>query len=308
MSSWTVLLLLGQAAFAVIGLRLLIRHVFPALPTIQQPRLIGDVWAPLLLVGPLLFYGARIGVSVEGLGWAPIGGPVCIGVMAVGAALAVGGASDRAPAVSGYAYACWAATGLVLLTLGVAYDLTFWSGQCAFALAAVMLWMNTPRPDELDSSPETQRAGLALLAALVCVLGQGGLSLLLGPPALSVSVALMVAYAVAAAAGAVRTAGFAWSVRIAGWAASVGLLFGVGIISFSDIAPRAIAFAINRSASMDPRVAHSFGVYALEGTLLLLLPAAPLISRRLARLPRILLGALLMGLGAAVAAWRIAEM
>ena len=34
----------------------------------------------------------------------------------------------------------------LLLLLGAAHDLTVWTGQCTFAIAAVLLWMNTPHP------------------------------------------------------------------------------------------------------------------------------------------------------------------
>ena len=49
-----------------------------------------------------------------------------------------------APAlVADTALAC-AGSACLLLLLGAAHDLTIWIGQCVFAIAAVLVWINTP--------------------------------------------------------------------------------------------------------------------------------------------------------------------
>ena len=48
MTAWMVVLLLGQAACAAVGLRVLAVSVAPRLPdATQTSSMVGDVWAPL---------------------------------------------------------------------------------------------------------------------------------------------------------------------------------------------------------------------------------------------------------------------
>jgi hypothetical protein len=300
-----------QAALAVTGLGLLNRKVFPALRAARQPELIADVWAPLAVVLPMLFLAGRVDMTVRGVGWVPVGGPVCAGVLALGAATLAARGASRDSGVDYRALACWAGSGLVLLMLGAAHDLTVWTGQCAFALAAVLLWMNTP-PASHSAGPapvgRPTAAGPWMGAVFLCAIGQGVAGLLLTGSASAISAAMMVGYAAAAGAGAAALGGPGWAVRIGGWSAAIGMLLGVGLISLLRLAPQALAVAVFPQARVSVEVAHSFGAYALEGMLLLLLPAGAMAAVRLPQRPRRLFGAAIIVLGAVVAGFRVVYM
>jgi hypothetical protein len=307
----TLLLLIVQAALAVTGLGLLNRKVFPAMGAARQPELIADVWVPLAVVLPMLFLAGRVDMTVRGVGWVPVGGPVCAGILALGAATLAARGALKEVGADHRALACWAGAGLVLLMLGAAHDLTVWTGQCAFALAAVLLWMNTPPlPHSARTAPAGRptAAGPWMGAVFLCAIGQGVVGLLLTGSASAISAAMMVGYAAAAGAGAATLGGPAWAVRIGGWSAAIGMLLGVGLISLLRLAPQALAVAVFPQARVSVEVAHSFGAYALEGMLLLLLPAAALAAVRLPQRSRWLLGAGMIFVGAAVAGWRVAYM
>ena len=138
------MLLLAQAACALLGLGVLGRWVLPALAGANPGGgVLPDVWVPLAIVGPMLVLTGAIGDSVEGTGWIPIAAPVCVGLVGVGAALAwSAGARPLEPPARMLATA--AGAGVVFLLLGAVDELAIWTGQCVFALAIVVLWINTP--------------------------------------------------------------------------------------------------------------------------------------------------------------------
>jgi hypothetical protein len=145
-----------------------------------------------------------------------------------------------------------------------------------------------------------------MLATLLCAAGQGVIVLFTSGPATAVSVGLMMGYAAAAGAGAAATAGPSWAIRIGGWAATIGMLLGIGIISFTHLAPQVAEVALaGRGVPLNSYVAHSVGLYAPEGMLLLLLPALCLVAGLSGRPPQRLLGVALIVVGAAIVAWRV---
>lgn len=307
---WMVLLLLGQAACAAIGLRVLVRRVLPASSRAGRGSCIyADVWAPLAIVAPLIVMAGRAGPNVKLVGWLPLGAPACVGLAALGAAL---WSAARSPGPEGNAIgagrrllASMAGAGLLLVLLGGADELTVWTGQCSFAVAAVLLWMNTPAVG--GTVPDGQNLGgaVALLLSLLCAGGQCVACLLVSGPWIAASAAIATVYAIGVVAGGALTAGPGPALRVGGWAAALGTLLGIGGISLVHLMPQSFRVAGGLQQTVDSRVAFGFGAFAFEGMLLLLLPAGVLALPRLGAvgLRRAGLGILLLAAGLAI--WRI---
>ena len=66
MDGWTIVLLIVQAVLAIAALHVLIR-IFTRLGDVEHPAAIGDVWAPIALVLPLLFLSGRVETRVWNL-------------------------------------------------------------------------------------------------------------------------------------------------------------------------------------------------------------------------------------------------
>ena len=309
MSGWTILLLLAQAACALLGLGVLGLRVLPALAAGGNPggSVLPDVWVPLAIVGPMLVLTGAIGDSVEGTGWIPIAAPVCVGLGGVGAALAwSAGARPLEPPARMLATA--AGAGVVFLLLGAVDELAIWTGQCVFALAIVMLWINTPHRAAASGGPGRGATGAWSAVALLLAAGQGVCCLLAGDRAGPAGGAMLVAYAGAATVLAVHRAGPDPAVRIAMWSAALGTLLGIGTLSFMHLAPGSFAIAIGKGTDVTMYVAYGFGAYAVEGLFLTLLPAVALGGRRLRGGPRRALGFTVVAAAAALALWRLADL
>ncbi|NNF41677.1 MAG: hypothetical protein HKN62_01275 [Phycisphaerales bacterium] len=267
----------GQLLFAAAGLWILRGRVFPALPTLRAPGGFADVWIPLVTAGPLVFFIVRVHGSVDGVGWAALGGPSYLAWGGLGVALLAGGAITRPGTVTLTAVA---AAGLFLLLLGAAHDLTIWTGQVAFAVVAVVLWMNTPAPVSDDHTAGPVAAGVLL--AVGAAVAQGACAMQTEGRWIPASVGVALAYGFAVLALAARRAGPAWALRIAGWSAAAGTLLAIGMISVLRLVPEAWAMALGRGNGVVPAaVAHGFGRYALEAILLLAWPAAVIFAARL---------------------------
>ena len=121
MSLWV--LLFAQAALAVVGLHFL-RHGAHRLTNIGGGlTLMTTVVAPPVLVGPMVLLVGRIGNSVHGLGWVPIGGPVACGTFALACALVVGTQRDqRLTSPRPLLLATWLSTGVVLLLIASIHE------------------------------------------------------------------------------------------------------------------------------------------------------------------------------------------
>jgi hypothetical protein len=261
------------------------------------------------MVLPMVFLAGHVESTVRGIGWVPIGGPICAGILVMGAAMVASRGRGHIAAPGWAALICWAAAGLVLLMLGAAHDLTIWVGQCAFALAAVLLWMNTPVVGHSSGGVATEHStsagGWWLALVLLCAIGQGVAGLLITGRGSVASAAMMVIYAGAAGAGAAVLAGPGWAMRIGGWSAAVGMMLGIGLISLLELMPQALAVVLLPQAGVRAQVAHGFGAYALEAVLLLMAPAAAVAATRLPRRPAVLLGAAIVVLGAVLTTWRV---
>lgn len=310
-----ITLLLVQVALAAIGLRLLARRVWPGLclgegggggGAAAGDRLITDVWGPIALIAPLVFLSARVDGDLDGVAWAPVGAAICIGVMILCLRGIVPVPGPDAP-VGLASLALWAFSGVCLLLVGAAQALSVWVGQLVFALAAVLLWMNTPTPQAAHADPGsmTARSAAGSLLAILAAGGQGIIALLLPPSAVPLAVAIMVAYAVAAGAAAVRLAGPGAVARLAGWSACIGALLGIGTLSLCFLLRRVMDVVGGRGLSPETYVARGFGRFAWEAVLLTLVPVLAVLLPRLPRPLRRLIAVPLGLVVAALVAWRI---
>src|SRR5262245_18791392 len=91
----SVAALAAQAILSVVTVEQFRRRVFPAVGGLRQPEVVMDVWGPLALVLPMLFFIAQTKYSVRGAGWMPVGAPAMCGVLALGAALIGRGSIHR---------------------------------------------------------------------------------------------------------------------------------------------------------------------------------------------------------------------
>ncbi|MCI0630873.1 MAG: hypothetical protein L0Y44_09500 [Phycisphaerales bacterium] len=298
MPDWLWLAL--QATFAIIAIEQLRRHALPVVNNLQHPSLILDVWGPLSLVIPMVLFVARLDSvqwTMRGIGWMIIGGPIVCGLIALGLSMigarslqarAQQGAPSEPSAAPGSPLAfvdplprrlilSIAGAGFLLLLLAAAHDLTLWMGQCIFAIAAVLLWVNTPeliapgsRPlaDQRPTRAEL-RAGIAMTIAVACSVGQAVASLATPNQLVPISGAIIIATAAMVLAYTVVLAGTPATLRLGLWSASLGVLFGLGAISIAHVVPE--AWRIIRTGESMPldRIATGFGNYALEAFVLL---------------------------------------
>ncbi|HRP63883.1 MAG TPA: hypothetical protein PK400_11355 [Phycisphaerales bacterium] len=293
-------LLVVQALIAMLGLRWWRQAALPNLPATRHPELILDVWGPIALILPLLFAVRWVGNTVEGTGWLPIGAPILCGAAAAAFALIFGDRradADRFDDESHLPLQLIAASvvaGLALLLLGAAHTMTVWIGQCAFALAAIILWINTPDLDHAQSraTPTDPQhiASMGMLLFLMCSIGQGVVAWSLPPDMRVWSAILLVASPIAALALTAWHAGQVACIRLGIWAATLGVLFALGLLALSHMMPRVLRMF---AAEIDPApsvVARGFGAYALEATLLLVLAVAIMAALRLPRGAQVALG------------------
>src|SRR5688500_1032775 len=82
--------LVVQAALAIIAIEQMRRRVFASLDAIKHVELSLDVWGPLTLVIPMVFFTASKDNSGSGPAWMGVGGPITCGLFALGAALMSG--------------------------------------------------------------------------------------------------------------------------------------------------------------------------------------------------------------------------
>lgn len=298
-----------QIGFAALALHLLARRVYPAFGQVRQGELVVDVWLPLALVIPLLFTIGGVDGSVREVGWPSLGGPVMCGMIGLALAATIGrggigvfgeefveGESigwRLAPRLTVAALIA----GLVLLLLGAAHVMSMWVGQCAFAIAAVLLWINTPEVGR-DGSPQgvhQMRAGFGMLVVLLCAFAQGIAGRLAGEEERWLVVLLMLSYAAIALGLAARQTSAGLCVRIGIWCASFGVLFALGVIALLAMLPRILATAVGIELpphSMD--IAAGFGAFALEATVLMVLAPVAVGVMRLPWFVRAVIGAILL--------------
>ncbi len=306
MLSWVMLFV--QAALAVVGLQFLRHGARTATGVGGDPNLTINVFAPLALVGPMIMLVGRIDGSVHGLGWIPIGGPVACGMFALACALIVGNQFDqRITALRPLLLATWVSTGVVMLLVAATHELTLSVGQCAFTLAAVILWLNTPQGAPAGSGPHKASGSGTLwpALALACSLGQGVAALMIDPSLAGYSGALMVTYAAMGVAIFACVCGTTAALSVGGWATVYGVLFAMGIMSLRQLIPMAVQTVAGDNTAALKHVAYGFGAYAPEAALMLALAAAAMSIGGMGRRPQRIGGFTLLVVAAVWCAWRL---
>lgn len=306
MASWVLLFV--QAALAVVGLQFLRKGARRLTSSGNDPTLMNTVVAPLVLVGPMVLLVGRIDNSVQGLGWVPIGGPVACGVFALACALIVGGQvglriAPPRPLLLG----TWLSTGIVLLLIASIHELTLAVGQVAFALAAVLLWWNSPQTVQ-EGFAQTKSSPLGnpeLAAALTCAATQGIVALMIDPSLEAFSGALMITHAAVGMAIVACICGSNAAISVGGWANVYGVLFVLGLMSLKQLIPMTVRTVTGGDTAVLKRVAYGFGAYALEAAMMLAIAAGAASVGRLKRPVERIGGVILLIVAAAWCAWRL---
>lgn len=276
--------------------------------------LILDVWAPLAIVLPLLVTVLWTGYSVRGAGWPALGGPVTLGLLALGAASIVGqdrdASTELAQAPLPYsAFIVAIISGAVLLLLGAAHVMHILVGQVAFALAAVVLWANTPdmpRPDNAEDDQPQVWMGMVLV--VICAFLMGVSAAFIEASLRWLSASIMLLYGGIALLLTAMYAGPAACMRVGTWAAAVGVLLALGGLSIMQMLPQAVRLIMGGEAEDVRRIAYGFGAYAFEAAMLLVLPLFMLAIWNLPRGGRTLAGVVAIAVAAALTVWRLMSM
>ena len=269
-------LILLQTALVVVSLRLMIGSVLPSLRRMRSQEIVLDIWAPISLALPMLVMVGRMQEDAQGVGWVPIGGPLVCGAFGLGMMLLFGQSDQGNSGLTLKPMAIWMTTGLVMLLLGVAHELWVWTGQVMFALGAVLMWVNATHSPELPTraNEDEMNAGKAMLWVLLCSLGQGLAAVFCDQEWWPLSGAMMIAYALMVLAATARICGPQSTIRLGGWTATYGVMFGLGLSSLLFMLPTVFGVLTGQAPNISDRVAHGFGPYALEGSLLLILGPA----------------------------------
>ena len=309
MPEWPgIIALMIQALVAAVTVEQLRRNVFPALNQLHAPSLITDVWAPLVLLLPMLFFLSRLrDGDVNGAAWVGVGGPIVCAVIGLGAALIV--SRPSVPALPWASMAIWTGAGVVLLLLAAAHHLTLWMGQSAFALAAVLLWINTP--DDAGSAEQMSsvqlRAGVGLVLALIAAVAHGTVSVFVPDKLIMISGALTVAAATMSMGAASRCAGPDVTIRIGGWSIAYGTLLALGVLSLLRLVPAAYSSAVHDVVIPVHRVARGFEEYWIESTIAMTFATAVVALMRMSAVFRRVIGLCLIAAAAILAAWRLSR-
>ncbi len=315
--------LIVQIALACVTIVIWFVRVLPNLYRAPQPRLLLEVWAPVALIVPVLCGLGFVGTGIhEQQHWMPTAGVVLAAMCAVGVVLLRNDVHDntaRRFIHSGFAGVVWTIAGIMLLMLAAADVLTVIVGQCVFAVAAILLWMNTPSEQELativraDDDLQAQRAAsIGMLLIVVIAIGHGiavvggGQEHAFTSAGIALGTALLIMIATSIYGPA--TGGL----RLAGWTASLGVLFAIGVLSMLHMLPHAIAIASNgkeeataigRLPSIE--VARGFAAVAPEAAGLIAVGLLGLVGDRLSIAGRRAAGAILALVSVCLLLWRL---
>jgi hypothetical protein len=307
--NWFALIPLGaQALFAILTIESLRRVALPFSKEDSPTSLVRDVWIPLILLVPALPFAWRIEGDVAGTGWMILGLPITTCIFAAATSLMV---ARQKITIDGFPLVAWTAAGLLLILLGAAHHLNVLVAQCAFAIAALLMWWNTPDPgnNEDDSSDGNRKSVMAVLCALLTSVGHAISAFYVLPSHGAISGGMIVIVAAMAIALAARTGGPTAAIYIGGWTATYGLLIGVGMLSMIQLMPEALRrITGDAHGRAIYRVAYGFGEYWIEAIALLCFGVAAMALSRQHRIARMITGCLLLAAGAALAAWRLARM
>jgi len=303
MLSW--IMILAQVLLMLAALHLLRWHVLPHLAQLSQRALVLDVWGPIAVVLPMLFWMIWVGGSVRGDGWMLLGLPIACGVLACGLVMLMH--RDSAVSQQRLVQLMAAIAGLVLLMLGAAHVMSIWIGQVSFTVIAVMLWLNTP--DVHGEAGESQSpAWMNMAGVVMCAAGMGLAGLWIGAEHRTITASIIAVYAVACVVLTAMYAGPVACVRLGGWAAVVGVLGGLSMISLGVMVPQAMKAIRNEELSDVQWVAQGFGAYAFDAVALMLLPVYLLANEHLHRTPRRLLGMALLLAVLMAMCWRVVSL
>lgn len=302
--------LIAHAAMCIGVAEAMRRMVWPGTRMMRHPALVTDVWAPLTLALPLCISAARITSDAGATGWPALGGPMALALLAAGAAMLTAWTADDEHLPSWSHAATWMGAGGLILLLGAAHHLSLWIGQCAFALGALLLWMNTPEDHASAGEPVPAaqvRAGLGMVAALACAGAQGWLLWIMPEAWRQHATAMTMASAGASIAAAAGICGPWSAMRVGGWCATLGVLFSLGIASLMQLLPRVIEAARQGETSAARNVAYGFGVFAPEAVSMIAAVALAMAHHRIPAIVARLVGGLIIAATAAQIAWRLAS-
>ena len=309
MLDWSgIIALAAQACCAAITVEQFRRHIFPSLHQLRLPDLLTDVWAPLVIAVPMLFFLGSASGSVDGPAWVGTGGPIACAVIGLGGAMIVN--QSQIVTLGTSAIVMCTGAGVILLMLGAAHHLTLWMGQCAFALAAALLWRNTP--DDRETSPEALtpmqvRTGVALTIAVLAAVAQGAASLMVIRQNAAIGGGIAIAGGALIVLAAARFGGADAAIRISCWLIVYGVLLAMGVLSLLKLIPAAYQAAQEGFAPPIQRVAHGFGIYWIEATEAMFFAGAAYWLMRFPSGLRRIAGLGLVAAAALLAAWRLLQ-
>lgn len=284
MPLFDVILVTIFAAASIAGIALLrgflLRPLSATNAAVERQRVF-DVWLPLALAAPAAAVSVNTSFGARTTGSVGITIPVAAGLVAAGIGLYRVGSHALQPNDLGRvtrAIAATAMTGLLLLLLAAVYRLSIAVGQIAFAIWAVLLWMNAP--PERSSGPAAipvsvaNRLALGSLSIVAIAACQSVLAGLVSPGALPVVGGLCALQAVFALALTFGSAGSAAVIRTGLWTAIFGVLLAVGLSSLSTLV-RASPPLREREANLALQygLGTGYGVFAIEAVLLVGLAA-----------------------------------
>lgn len=309
MFSWAMIA--GQLVLVAAALHVWRWYVLPELPRIVQRELIVDVWGPVSLVLPMLFSVVWVGYAIREDGWPLLGVPIVSGLFAVAMAAIITPGTDAQVECADRPSLGWTPSmmasiaGTVLLLLGAAHVMNIWMGQVAFALLAVVLWINTPAAQEGEASREQVRCWGGMIVIVLCGFAMGGTVMLVAESHRSLSTLIMLAYPCIAVAMAARYAGSSICARLGAWVASLGVIGALGAISIMHMAPQAVRLVLGGQPSDVRFVAYGFGAFAFEAVLLLVMPLVALAMVQLSAGGRRVVGVGVVLICVVLVAWRM---
>lgn len=299
--------IMGQAALAGVSLWLLARFVWPRLSEPPHPDGTRDVWGPVVLIAPLLFFARAPEWSVSS-GDMTVALPIPIIAGALGLSLALFrlNAPPGATPLPLRLLVVAAGVGLLLILLGWAHELHMLIGQSAFAIAALLLWMNSP------ASPHSAAAGVArhdppgVLGILAIAIAHGWLASRSTDGWRDAGGWMLGLWVITALALAGWRASPRAAIPLALWTASIGGLLVLGSLSLRLLIPHLYSRVASPTgeSSVSMRAAFGFGAYATEAILLLALPIAVAAAMRCGPVLRRVVALMILAAAVTASIWR----
>ena len=297
-----------QATLAVVGLELL-RKAFRSTLKDDTPKSITlDVILPIAIVLPLALQATRVEASVSGIGWISIGGPVVCGLIAVGCSFIVGKSiKDQNGPLSAFSIMMWLASGAVLLLLAATNELTIPVGQCVFAIAAIVLWLNTPTDKLLNQSSDSDQemSSDSFSWVLGLAVAQSVVALLIDKDLARISSTIMMVYAFMAMAIIASLCGPLSVLRVGGWVACYGVFFAIGFMTLMQLVPMARVVFDSGDGEKYIHVAKDFGIFAPEAVMLIALAGFAMLQKRLSDISGMIWGGVVLVIAIAWCVWKL---